>query len=262
MSSAVATIAETFEHQAQKYGARAFLKDKRQKAWRDHSWTSLNERVMRLRGGMARIGIEPGDRVAILAENGPHWVVFDLAALGLGAVVVPLYTTSGPEETRQIIEDSGARLIGVYGDAMVEKVRALGGIPAVEGIIAMHDGATAIDDDRLEVITLEQASNFEPRAAIAGNRSDLATLIYTSGTTGTPKGVMLTHDNILSNCDSNLEALGLGENDMTLSFLPVAHAFERTAGYYTVMTAGGPSHTQRGSRRSRRTCSRSNPRWC
>ena len=239
MSSAAATIAQTFEQQAQKYGARAFLKDKHQKTWRDHSWTSLNDRVMRLRGGLARIGIKPGDRVAILAENGPHWVVFDQAVLGLGAVVVPLYTTSGPEETRHVIADSGARLIGVYGDAMVEKVRGLGGIPQVEGIIAMHPGAAAIDDGGLEAITLEQASNFDPVPAIAGNRSDLATLIYTSGTTGMPKGVMLTHGNILSNCDSNLDALGLGENDMALSFLPVAHAFERTAGYYTVMTAGG-----------------------
>jgi long-chain acyl-CoA synthetase len=239
MSSAAVTIAQTFEQQAQKYGARPFLKDKHQKAWRDHSWTSLDDRVMRLRGGLARIGIEPGDRVAILAENGPHWVVFDQAVLGLGAVVVPLYTTSGPEETSHVIADSGARLIGVYGDEMVEKVRGLGGIPEVEGIIAMHPGAVAIDEGGLEVITLEQASNFEPLAAIAGNRADLATLIYTSGTTGMPKGVMLTHGNIMSNCDSNMDALGLGENDMVLSFLPIAHAFERVPGYYTVMTAGG-----------------------
>jgi long-chain acyl-CoA synthetase len=238
MSSA-ATIAQTFEQQAQKYGTRAFLKDKYRKAWRDHSWSSLNDLAIKLRGGLTRIGIEPGDRVAILAENGPHWVVFDQAVLGLGAVVVPLYTTSGPEETRHVIADSGARLIGVYGDAMVEKVRGLGGIPAVEGVIAMHRGAAAIDDGGLEVITLEQASNFDPMPALGGKRDDLATFIYTSGTTGMPKGVMLTHGNLLSNCDSNLDALDLSEKDMTLSFLPVAHAFERTAGYYTVMTAGG-----------------------
>ena len=239
MSSTAATIAQTFEQQAEKYGVRPFLKDKHQKAWRAHSWTSLNDRIKRLRSGLTRIGIEPGDRIAILAENGPHWVVFDLAVLGLGAVVVPLYITSGPEETRHVIADSGARLIGVYGDAMVEKVRGLGEIPQVEGIIAMHPGATAIDDGGLEVITIDQASGFDPMPAIEGSRDDLATLIYTSGTTGMPKGVMLTHGNILSNCDSNLDALGLGENDLTLSFLPVAHAFERTAGYYTVMTGGG-----------------------
>ncbi len=239
MSSAAATIAQTFEQQAARYGARAFLKDKHQKTWRDHSWTSLNDRVMRLRAGLVRIGIEAGDRVAILAENGPHWVVFDQAVLGLGTIVVPLYTTSGLEETRHVIADSGARLIGVYGDAMVEKVRGLGGIPAVEGIIAMHPGAVAIDDGGLEVSTIDQASAFDPVPSIEGSRDDLATFIYTSGTTGMPKGVMLTHGNILANCESNLEALDLGESDTVLSFLPVAHAFERTAGYYTVMTAGG-----------------------
>ncbi|MBI3758127.1 MAG: AMP-binding protein, partial [Deltaproteobacteria bacterium] len=115
----------------------------------------------------------------------------------------------------------------------------LGEIPLVEGAIAMHPEATAIDDGGLEVITMDQASGFDPMPAIEGNRDDLATFIYTSGTTGMPKGVMLTHGNLLSNSDSNLEALGLGENDMTLSFLPVAHAFERTAGHYTVMVAGG-----------------------
>jgi long-chain acyl-CoA synthetase len=238
MSTAV-TIARNFEQQAQKYGARAFLKDKHQKVWRDHSWTTLDDRVMRLRGGLARLGIKPGNRVAILAENGPHWVVFDLAVLGLGAVVVPLYTTSGPEETRHVIADSGARLIGVYGDSMIRKVRELGGIPQVEGVVAMHPGAVPIDDGRLAVLTLEQLSEVDPSAAIAGSRDDLATFIYTSGTTGMPKGVMLTHGNILSNCDSNLDALDLSDKDTVLSFLPVAHAFERTAGYYTVMAGGG-----------------------
>lgn len=234
-----ATIAQTFESQVRKYGARAFLKDKVQKEWRDHPWTEVGTAAMKLRGGLAQIGIQAGDRIAILAENGPAWVIFDQAVLGLGAVVVPLYTTSGTEEMRHVIADSGARLVGAYGDAMVAKLRELGEIPAVEGIIAMHPGARPIDDSGLEVITLQQASNFDPLPAIPGGGDDLATLIYTSGTTGMPKGVMLTHGNILSNCNSNLDALGLDETDMTLSFLPVAHAFERTAGYYTVMVAGG-----------------------
>jgi long-chain acyl-CoA synthetase len=239
MPIATATIAETFEQQAQKYGTRAFLKDKHGGVWRDHAWQDLAERAMRLRAGLARLDIQAGNQVAILAENGPNWVVLDQAVLGLGAVVVPLYTTSGADELRHVIADSGARLIGVHGDALIKKVRALGSIPSVEGIIAMHPGAAAIDDGGLEVVTLEQLSAFDPMPAIKGNGNDLATLIYTSGTSGMPKGVMLTHRNILANCDSNLDALKLGENDMTLSFLPVAHAFERTAGYYTVMAGGG-----------------------
>jgi long-chain acyl-CoA synthetase len=240
MTVAAATIAQAFERQAEKYGARTLLRDKHQKAWRNHSWADVAERAMRLRGGLARIGIQPGDRVAILSENSPQWVVADQAILGLGAIVVPLYTTSGVEETQHVIADSGARLVLVNGHELVAKVRALGsGMPALEGIVAMHQAAHAIDDSGLEVITLEQASHFDPAPSIEGSRDDLATFIYTSGTTGAPKGAMLTHGNLIANCESSLAALDLGEHDMTLSFLPVAHSFERTAGHYTVMLGGG-----------------------
>lgn len=232
------TIPRVFESQARRLDNRALLKDKHDKIWRDHSWTALDDQIRRLRAGLARLGIQPGDRIAILAENGPHWIVMDQAVLGLGAVVVPLYTTSGAEEMRHVLDDSGARLVAVYDDAMIAKLRGLGKLPELEGAIAMHPEAAASDDETLEVITVKQLSAFEPMGAIAGGSDDLATLIYTSGTTGMPKGVMLTHRNILANCEVNQEALGLGEDDLTLSFLPIAHAFERTAGYYTVMTAG------------------------
>ncbi len=232
------TIPRVFESQARRLDDRAFLKDKHDQIWRDHSWAALDDRIRRLRAGLARLGLKAGDRVAILAENGPHWIVMDQAVLGLGGVVVPLYTTSGAEETRHVLEDSGARLAAVYGDAMIAKLRGLGKLDALEGAVAIHPGAVSSDDETLEVITVDQLSAFEPMAAIAGGGDDLATLIYTSGTTGMPKGVMLTHRNILANCEANQAALELGENDLTLSFLPIAHAFERTAGYYTVMTAG------------------------
>ncbi len=79
-----ATLAQAFERQSHKYGARALLKDKRHKAWRDHSWSEIADRVMRLRTGLIRLGIKPGNRVAILAENSPEWVIVDQALLGLG----------------------------------------------------------------------------------------------------------------------------------------------------------------------------------
>jgi long-chain acyl-CoA synthetase len=232
------TIPRVFESQARRLDGRTFLKDKHDKVWRDHSWADLDDQIRKLRGGLAKLGIGAGDRVAILAENGPHWIVMDQAVLGLGGVVVPLYTTSGAEEMRHVLEDSGARLVAVYGDALIKKVRGLGKLPDLEGAIAIHPEAAASDDETLEVVTADQISQFEPVGSITGGGEDLATLIYTSGTTGMPKGVMLTHRNILSNCEANLEVLGLGEDDMTLSFLPIAHAFERTAGYYTVMAAG------------------------
>jgi long-chain acyl-CoA synthetase len=195
--------------------------------------------VSRLRSGLAHLNVKPGDRVAILSENSPEWVVVDQAVLGLGAVIVPIYTTSGVEEMRHVITDSRACLIAVKGNQLIEKVQGLGPLPQVKGILAMHPDAEAREGAGLEVGTLKQASEFAPTPAIEGSRQDVATFIYTSGTTGASKGVMLTHGNLLANCESNLAALNLNDTDTVLSILPVAHAFERTAGYYTVMAAGG-----------------------
>jgi long-chain acyl-CoA synthetase len=236
------TLAEAFEQQVRKYGNRALLKAKIDKAWRDYSFREISEAAGRLRAGLAASGIKPGDRIAILADNCPQWVIVDQAALGLGAVVVPLYTTSGGEETHHVLADSGSRIVAARGDDSVKKIRELGGsLPGVESIIAMHPGAKPQErsDGAPAVRTLESASASEPAGTVEGSRDDLATIIYTSGTTGPSKGVILTHGNILANCESSLDALALGERDMTLSFLPVAHSFERTAGYYAVTLAGG-----------------------
>ena len=240
-----ATLAQIFEQQARKYQARTFLKDKHQGTWRDHSWNDVADASMRLRAGLAGMGIRAGDRIAILAENSPRWVIADQAALGLGAIVVPLYTTSAAEETRHILADSGARAAMVGGATLLKKLRESGPLPALERIVAIYGEATADSgpasgaNGEVQVISFEQACTAEPMPAIEGARDDLATFIYTSGTTGPPKGAMLSHGNIIANCESNMAALDLADSDMTLSFLPVAHSFERTAGYYTVIAAGG-----------------------
>jgi long-chain acyl-CoA synthetase len=237
-----ATISEVFERQVAKYGARTFLRDKRDKAWHDHSWSAIGEAAGRLRAGLKAMGIGPGDSVAILSDNCPEWVIVDQAALGLGAVVVPLYTTSGVDETRHVLNDSGAKLVAANGPELVTKLLGLASsTPAVSGIIAMHRGAEtrAASNGTPPVTTIAAASAEAPAGIAEGSREDLATIIYTSGTTGMSKGVMLTHGNILSNCEDSLDALGLNDRDTTLSFLPVAHSFERTAGYYAVMMGGG-----------------------
>ncbi len=239
-----ATLAQAFHAQAARLRDRTFLKDKAGKAWREHSWRALAESAGRLRAGLLGLGLEPGDRIAILSENCPRWVVVDQAALGMGAVVVPLYTTSGAEETRHILADSGASLVAVNGEAALAKIVALAPqLPDLAGIIEMSPAEgpppTYGALSKVRILTFASVSGAEPARPLAGSRDDLATLIYTSGTTGAQKGVMLTHGNILANCESSLSALDLNENDTTLSFLPVAHSFERTAGYYTVMLGGG-----------------------
>src|ERR1700686_5181530 len=137
-----ATLAQAFEKRARQYGTRAFLKDKRDGAWVDHSWNEISEAAGKLRGGLVKLGVKPGDRVAILSENCPEWIVVDQAVLGLGAVVVPLYTTSGLEETAHVINDSGAKVIAANGPEMIKKILGLqSSMPAVTDIIAMHRGA-------------------------------------------------------------------------------------------------------------------------
>ncbi len=242
MSENFTTLAQAFEHQAQKYGARTFLKDKYDKAWHDHSWSEIADAAARLRAGLQRLGVGPGDRVGILSDNSPEWVIVDQAVLGLGGVVVPLYTTSGVDETRHVISDSGAKVVAANGADHVKKLRTLApSLPDMKTILAMHRDATAetAQNGGPAVVTMASASEGAPAGIGEGSREDLATLIYTSGTTGPSKGVMLTHGNLLANCEDSRKALTLQESDMTLSFLPVAHSFERTAGYYTVMIAGG-----------------------
>ena len=242
MTERLPTLPQTFEAQARKYASRRFLKDKRDKVWVDHSWSAVSEAAAKLRAGLLAAGIKPGDRVAILSDNCPEWVIVDQAVLGLGAIVVPLYTTSGPEETAHVINDSGAKLVAANGPEMVAKILGLhGSMPRVTGLLAMHRGATAqpASNGSPQQMTLESASGDTAAGVVEGTLDDLATIIYTSGTTGVSKGVMLSHGNIIHNGEDSLAALGLNETDMTLSHLPIAHSFERTAGYYTVMMAGG-----------------------
>jgi long-chain acyl-CoA synthetase len=242
MPDRVSTLSQSFEEQARKYGARVFLKDKRDKVWTDHSWNEISEAAGKLRAGLLSLGVKPGDRVAILSENCPEWIVVDQAVLGLGAVVVPLYTTSGLEETAHVINDSGVKVIAANGPEMVQKIVGLkSSMPEVTDIVAMHGGAESAPaaNGSAAVRAIASVMGDAPAAIVEGSREDLATIIYTSGTTGTSKGVMLTHGNILSNGDDALTVLGLGPTDMTLSHLPIAHSFERTAGYYTVAMAGG-----------------------
>jgi long-chain acyl-CoA synthetase len=237
-----ATLAEAFDQQVRKHRDRVFLKDKRDKLWHEHSWNAVADAAGRLRAGLARMGVGPGDRVAIVSDNCPQWVIVDQAVLGLGAVVVPAFTTSAADETHHVLSDSGAKLVAVNGPAMVKRARELApSLPAIKGIIAMHYDAEPIAgaDGAPPVMTIESASAERAAGIAEGSRDQLGTIIYTSGTTGPSKGVMLTHGNLLANCEDALEVLGLNEHDVLLSFLPVAHSFERTAGYYAVMMGGG-----------------------
>jgi long-chain acyl-CoA synthetase len=223
-----------------KYAKRDALNTKREGEWLHIASETFIERVRHTALGLSGLGVKAGDRVSLLSENRPEWSIVDLAILSLGAVNVPIYTTQAVEQVRFILEDSGARLLFVSGRKVFKHAR-----PGIEGLQTLErlvffdaDAAEGIEN----AITLEELERRgaerereEPYAYDAllspGRGDELATIIYTSGTTGEPKGVMLTHDNFISNIISISNTLPISHEDVSLSVLPLSHIFERTVFY-------------------------------
>jgi long-chain acyl-CoA synthetase len=224
-------------------GDRPFLWAKRDGVWRAWSWREAEAMVLALAAGLVRLGLEAGDRVALVSENRPEWGIADLAIMAAGGITVPAYTTNTVADHRHILGNSGARFAIASTRALAEKVMAAAAETQRQpAVIAMEPPALAQAsgvelrswDQTLE---LGRAAGIEAdiRARIAGlGRADTACLIYTSGTGGVPKGVMQSHGAILHNCHGArlvLEELGLGD-EVFLSFLPLSHAYEHTAGLF------------------------------
>jgi long-chain acyl-CoA synthetase len=195
----------------------------------------LVESVRRLAAALEQHGVSPGDRVALMAENGPHWPTVDFAVLGLGAVLVPIYPTLTADQAAYIANDCGAELVFVQGTDRLEGLLGeRGDMPQVKTFVLIDgesraDGVLSLSQLLAENAPMESAA-FEARAKET-KPDDLATFIYTSGTTGNPKGVMLTHDNIASNVEACLQCMDISSTMTALSFLPLSHSFERTIDY-------------------------------
>ncbi len=175
-------------------------------------------------------GIGKGDRVAILSENRPEWTITDFAALALGAVTVPIYSTQTADQTSFILNDSGARVIALSSKHQLEKVLTIQRHTPVERIVVMDPVETA-HAVQMQGLMLHGPAGFDPEfdaRARSITPGDLATIIYTSGTTGTPKGAMLTHGNMASNIVSAMEGFGFGtKEEVSVSFLPLSHVTAR-----------------------------------
>jgi long-chain acyl-CoA synthetase len=201
--------------------------------WIDISSRELYRDVLGTARSLASWGIGKGDRVAIISENRPEWAVADFACLALGAVDVPIYPTLTPEQTREILQDSGARVAFVSTAEQLKKMLALRPHTAIEKVVVMdYVGIPeGIPMHRLmHTPEMKRDVEFEDRARSIG-ADDLATIIYTSGTTGTPKGAMLTHGNIVSNLAHSLEFFDLTPRHVGISFLPLSHITARHLDY-------------------------------
>jgi long-chain acyl-CoA synthetase len=218
--------------------------------WRSLSHQELAQRVLRTGLALKRLGVKRGDRVAILSENRPGWLVADFACLCIGATDVPIYPTLPSKQIIYILNDSGAMAIFVSTAPQLAKILEIRGrLAALTHIIAMDPDATGpgvlplseIYRMGAEAEAAGEGASFKAEA-LSAKPDHVATIIYTSGTTGDPKGVMLTHDNIYSNVVNALQVLRIGPEDTSLSFLPLSHIFERMAGHYATFFAGTTIH--------------------
>jgi long-chain acyl-CoA synthetase len=207
--------------------------------WIESSWQRIAETAGRWQAALKREGLTPGDRVALQMGNRPEWVCFDMAALGLGLVTVPLYTNDRPENIHRILTDAGVRLLLLQRseqlEALAPVIARLDGLERVLVLESSEKGTSAANCSSVAQ-WLEGASG--PLVDLVERPDALATIVYTSGTTGAPKGVMLSHRNILWNTEAVLRCIQAFPQDLFLSFLPLSHTLERTGGYYLPMMAG------------------------
>ena len=205
-----------------------------QGAWVDVTWAEVARKVARFRAALAREGLQPGERVALCLRNRIEWVCFDHAALALGLVTVPLYFDDRPDNMAYCLNDASCKLLllenAVAWPILRTQVKSLVRVVCLERIVDTDPRVTCLTD------WLPPQGGELTRAPSCPD--ELATLVYTSGTMGRPKGVMLSHRNILSNVAASLKAIPVYPTDRFLSFLPLSHMFERTCGYYLAIQAG------------------------
>lgn len=216
---------------------RQFNRDR--EIWEDMSWKEMGVQVARWQAAMEADGLEPGDRVSVMMRNCREWVMLDQAALGLGLVVVPLYNDDRGDNVAYILDQTDVKLLIIEGDEQwckLDEVKT--DLHSVKRIVCI-DTVDKHTDDRLTGLDTWLPESGGELRALDSDSNALATIVFTSGTTGRPKGVMLSHMNILSNGDAAYQLFLLHREDLFLSFLPLSHMLERTAGYYLAMMCGG-----------------------
>jgi len=231
---AVTTLTELFL-QAATYGKPDCLLHKVGGSYQPVATAELVDTVRRLAKALTGLGVQRGDRVALMAENGPHWPAVDFATLCVGGVLVPIYPTLLPDQAAYIARDCGAKVVFAETTAHLEGLLSHAQeLPDVRHYVLIRGTS---DDPRVMTWEplLERGANPDVAQFEAGARAarpeDLATFIYTSGTTGQPKGVMLTHGNIASNIEAGVSVIPFEDGYTALSFLPLSHSFERTTDY-------------------------------
>jgi long-chain acyl-CoA synthetase len=235
------TLPRLFQQAVDRHGDRPALSSKRDGAFRAMTYTEFGQRARALSAYLIEIGLGVGERVAILSENRPEWVIADQAIAGAGGVSVPIYPTLIPSQVAYILNDSTAAVAVVSTLAQRDKLLSLGSqLGHLKTILVMEELPEPDPSGRIRSFALALTAGEELLDRHSGELSrrrealrpdDLASIVYTSGTTGEPKGAMLTHGNFTSNCLAAASCFDLGPGDIELSFLPLSHVFERIVNY-------------------------------
>ena len=244
-----------FFGQADRLGDKPFLWAKREGRYQPVSWATAARDVHRLALALRDLGIARGERVGLVSENRPEWIIADLAIMSAGAITVPAYVTHTIEDHRHVFANSGVRAVFVSKPALSARVLAAANqVDSVNTVIAIEPAAgqaSAVDLFSWDEVLARGAERPDDIGEIvtAIEPDDTACLIYTSGTGGIPKGVMTTHRNIIANCRGAyrvLEMLGLGD-EVFLNFLPLSHSYEHTAGEMFPISIGAQIYFAEGA---------------
>ena len=231
---------------ANRYKDKAAMLIKRGDTWHEITYAGFGDKVRLVAQGLASLGISRGDKVALLSENRPEWGMSDFGIQSTGALVVPIYPTLISKQIEYMLQNSGAKLVIVSNTEQADKVIPLAeNLTDITKVVVMDDNKSSNEkaitfDELLEKGKIYGASNENWYHESIDNIDimDIMTIIYTSGTTGEPKGVLLTHNNLLSNIEGVLEVIPANENDKFLSFLPLSHVFERMGGHFLPYAIG------------------------
>jgi long-chain acyl-CoA synthetase len=207
-------------------------------SWRSITWAEAGVEILRWQTALRNEGLLPGDRVAIMLKNCPDWIIFDQAALGLGLITVPLYTSDRPDNAGYVLQDAGVQLlVCAHAESWLAIRRTLANPFLMRRIVTVAPPPESTPDIRIVGLDDWLPQTGDDIESVEPDADRLASIVYTSGTTGRPKGVMLSHRNILRNGWDSLQTFDVQPDDQFFSFLPLSHMLERTVGYYIPIMA-------------------------
>ena len=241
------SLNKLFFDRAEQYNEKPFLWVKKNKEWISLNWNETSLKVKEFAGGLRSLGVKPGDKVVIVSENRPEWIIADLAINLIGAITVPAYTTNTEDDHHYILEHSDAKAVIASSNILANRVALATTRTNLCKILITLENYSGFEPDNLKIIKFKEVSDFGKNNIGTAldhfediQPDDVSCIIYTSGTGGRPKGVMLTHRNIFSNlqgAEDLLEIIGKKDNKY-LSLIPLSHSYEHTAGLYLQIDLG------------------------